>query len=230
LRLFAGEALPVLRISIRIIKDVLLLKFDAKLSHQQIVAALRISKGVVAKYVSLAEAALEQRLLSKPASARPTPCPTMAACVTPGRILPKRGSSAGSDSLHHELCRKGMTLMPLWEEYQAEYADRQTYRYTQFCEHYHAFAKRLKRSMRQVHHAGEKLFIDFAGQTVPLTDGGRAHIFVAAMGASGYSFACATARVSPPDGYSPIEGNSNGIDNQRIFLVPSVPSAIPPSG
>ena len=77
-----------------------------------------------------------------------------------------------------------MTLALLWEEYQAEFADRQTYRYTQSCEHYKAFTKRLKRSMRQIHRAGEKLFVDFAGPTLPLTTGRRAHIFVAAMGAS----------------------------------------------
>jgi transposase len=46
--------------------------------------------------------------------------------------------------------------------------------------------------MRQVHRAGEKLFIDYAGPTIGLTDGGRAHIFVAALGASSYTFACAT--------------------------------------
>ena len=48
--------------------------------------------------------------------------------------------------------------------------------------------------MRQIHRAGEKLFIDFAGPTVGLTDGSRAHIFVAALGASSYTFACATPR------------------------------------
>ena len=58
------------------------------------------------------------------------------------------------------------------------------------------FAKRLKRSMRQVHRAGEKLFIDYAGPTLALMvhgqEVGRANIFVAAMGVSGYCFACAT--------------------------------------
>lgn len=85
-----------------------------------------------------------------------------------------------------------MTLMLLWEEYQAEFADRQTYRYTQFCEHSRTFAKRLKRSMRQIHRTGEKLFVDFAGPTLPLTTGRRAHVFAAAMGASSNTFACAT--------------------------------------
>lgn len=178
----------------RKIKDVLRLKLDARLSHEQVAAALRISKGVVAKYAGLASAAgldwptvsaldeaeLEQRLLAKPAR------PASYAMPDYGRI-------------HQELRRKGVTLMLLWEEYQAEYADRQTYRYTQFCEHYRAFARRLKRSMRQTHRAGEKLFIDFAGPTLVLTGGGRAHIFVAALGASSYTFACATPRQTMAD-------------------------------
>ncbi len=115
----------------RKIKDVLRLKLDARLSHEQIAAALHISKGVVAKYAGLAsaagldwatisalgEAGLEQRLLAKPAK------PASYAMPDYGRI-------------HQELRRKGVTLMLLWEEYQAENADRQPYRYTQFCEHW----------------------------------------------------------------------------------------------
>lgn len=178
----------------RKIKDVLRLKLDAKLSHEQTAAALSLSKGVVAKYASLAKAAgldwalisalseteLAQRLLSKPARRS-------------GYAVPDYGR------IHQELRRKGVTLMLLWEEYQAEYADQQTWRYTQFCEHYRVFAQQLKRSMRQTHRAGEKLFIDFAGPTLALTDGTRAHIFVAAMGASSYTFACATARETMAD-------------------------------
>src|SRR5690606_24258528 len=79
-----------------------------------------------------------------------------------------------------------------WEEYVAAHPHERTWRYTQFCEHYKAFARRLKRSMRQHRRAGEKLFIDFAGPTVGLRDGGRAQVFVSAMGASSYTFACAT--------------------------------------
>jgi transposase len=52
--------------------------------------------------------------------------------------------------IHRELRRKGMTLTPLWGEYLAEFADRQTYRYTQFREHYKGFAERLERSMRRI--------------------------------------------------------------------------------
>ena len=92
-----------------------------------------------------------------------------------------------------------MTLALLWEEYCAQVGDEynpehpvKPWRYSQFCENYRQFAKRLKRSMRQIHRAGEKLFIDYAGPTVALLDGQRANIFVAAMGASGYCFALAT--------------------------------------
>ena len=179
--------MPAHRMNMRMIKDVLRLKFDGGFSHDRIAASLGISKGVVTKYVGLAgaagldwasacdmdEAELERRLLGKPTG------PAAYAQPDYGRI-------------HQELRRKGVTLTLLWEEYQAEFADRQTYRYTQFCEHYKAFTKRLKRSMRQIHRAGEKLFVDFAGPTLPLTTGRRAHIFVAAMGASSFTFACAT--------------------------------------
>ena len=61
-----------------------------------------------------------------------------------------------------------MTLVLLWQEYRAAHAGRRTWAYTQFCEHYKAFAKTLKRSMRQQRRAGEKLFIDYAGPTLAL--------------------------------------------------------------
>jgi len=168
----------------RNIKDVLRLELDAKLSHERIAAALGISKGVVTKYVGLAaaaglawpavqacdEVALERLLLVAPERPR-------------AHVQPDFGR------IHQELRRKGMTLQLLWEEYGAEHSDCQTYCYSQFCDNYGRFAKRLKRSMRQVHRGGEKLFIDFAGPTVPLSDGARVHIFVSAMGASSYTFA-----------------------------------------
>ncbi len=125
--------MPAHRMNMRMIKDVLRLKFDGGFSHDRIAASLGISKGVVTKYVGLAGAAgldwasasdmdegeLERRLLGKPTG------PAAYAQPDYGRI-------------HQELRRKGVTLTLLWEEYQAEFADRQTYRYTQFCEHYKA--------------------------------------------------------------------------------------------
>ena len=179
--------MPQQRMDIRMIKDILRLKYSGGLSHEAISRSLSISKGVVAKYLSLAgaagldwqataeldEASLERRLLGRSAAEN--------------RLV-----EADFARVHIELRRKGVTLMLLWQEYRAAHAGRRTWAYTQFCEHYKAFAKTLKRSMRQQRRAGEKLFIDYAGSTLALTDGTRAQVFVAAMGASSYVFACAT--------------------------------------
>lgn len=178
----------------RKIKDVLRLKLEAHLSHERIAAALSISKGVVAKYVALAsaakldwsqiqllnEAALHSRLAGTPQRASTFVRPDFA-------------------RLHQELRRKGMTLMLLWQEHVSQHPGETTHSYSQFCENYRRFAKSLKRSMRQIHRAGEKLFIDYAGPTVALSDGSRAHIFVGALGASSYTFAYATARETTAD-------------------------------
>ena len=178
----------------RKIKDVLRLKLEAHLSHERIAAALSISKGVVAKYVALAsaakldwsqiqllnEAALHSRLAGTPQRASTFVRPDFA-------------------RLHQELRRKGMTLMLLWQEHVSQQPGETTHSYSQFCENYRRFAKSLKRSMRQIHRAGEKLFIDYAGPTVALSDGSRAHIFVGALGASSYTFAYATARETTAD-------------------------------
>jgi transposase len=179
--------MPQPRMDIRMIKDILRLKYSGGLSHEAIARSLSISKGVVAKYVGLAgaaglhweetadldEAALERRLLGRS---------SVETAVVPADFA----------TVHIELRRKGVTLALLWQEYRATHAERRTWAYTQFCEHYKAFAKTLKRSMRQHRRAGEKLFIDYAGPTLALTDGTRAQVFVAAMGASSYTFACAT--------------------------------------
>jgi len=184
----------------RKLKDALRLKLEGGLSHTQIATALHISKGVVTKYVGLAvaagpdttalaamdEAGLERRLLASP------------------RAIDTY-AQADYGRIRQELGRKGATLMLLWEEYCAQASDEHSaghrvkpWRYSQFCENYRQFAKRLKRSMRQVHRAGEKLFIDYAGTTVALFERGqeigRANIFIAAMGVSGYCFAYATGR------------------------------------
>ncbi len=173
--------------ALRMIKDVIRLKWEAELAHERIAAALKVSKGVVTKYVALANAAgldwetvkgwderqLVARLLPRSLDASPYVSPDW------GRV-------------HRELDRKGVTLMLLWQEYAAGHPHARTWRYTQFCEHYKAFASRLKRSMRQHRRAGEKLYIDYAGSTVPLANGKRAQVFVSAMGASSFTFACAT--------------------------------------
>jgi transposase len=95
--------------------------------------------------------------------------------------------------IHHELKRKHVTLAILWDEYIERYPD--GYRYSRFCELYRGWASRLSVTMRQAHIGGDKLFVDYAGDTVPviidrLTGKVRpAQIFVAVMGASNFTYA-----------------------------------------
>ena len=104
--------------------------------------------------------------------------------------------------VHHELRRPGVTLMLLWEEYRQREPD--GYRYSRWCELYRAWESRLSPTMRQAHPAGERMFVDYAGQTIDLTDGRTGEIrpvqiFVAVMGASNYTYAEATLTQSLPD-------------------------------
>jgi transposase len=104
--------------------------------------------------------------------------------------------------IHHELRRPGVTLLLLWEEYRGR--EPGGYGYSRWCELYRAWEGRLSPTMRQSHPAGERMFVDYAGQTVDVIDprSGEiraAQIFVAAMGASNYTYAEATWTQSLPD-------------------------------
>lgn len=177
------------RLTMRKIREVLRLKWVCHQSNRAIARSCHISHSTVREYLDRAQAAglswplpadldeatLFQRLF--PPSAHPTPgsspCPDWAVVQT-------------------ELRRKGVTLRLLWEEYRAAHPD--GYGYSQFCALYRTWAKQRKTAMRQVHKAGEKVFVDYAGQTVPITDPttGAVHpaqIFVGVLGASSYTFA-----------------------------------------
>ncbi len=98
-------------------------------------------------------------------------------------------------TVSRELKRKGVTLRLLWQEYRENYQE--GYGYSQFCSLYRSWLKTIPVSMRQIHKAGEKLFVDYAGMRMPLTDIKTGEItpvqiFVAALGASQYLYAEAT--------------------------------------
>jgi transposase len=95
-----------------------------------------------------------------------------------------------------------MTLALLWEEYRAGAAD--GFGYSWFCDLYRAWAGRLKPTMRQVHVAGERMFVDFAGRTAEVVDASTGEIvvvqiFVAVFGASGFTYAAAVWSQKLPD-------------------------------
>jgi transposase len=98
--------------------------------------------------------------------------------------------------IHRELKRKHVTLAILWDEYIEEQPE--GYRYSRFCELYRGWEQQLSVTMRQTHAGGDKLFVDYAGDTVPVTvdrltgEIRAAQIFVAVMGASNFTYAEAT--------------------------------------
>ena len=97
--------------------------------------------------------------------------------------------------VHEELRKKGVTLQLLWQEYKAIYSD--GYQLTQFYELYRRWKRKLNVSLRQTHKAGEKMFVDYAGQTIGIVDRHtgvvrEAEIFVSVLGASNYTYACAS--------------------------------------
>lgn len=183
----------------RKISEILRLKWECGLSNRRIAHSCSIGRTTVAEYLSRAAAAglswplpaemdevMLERLLFPP--------PTL---VAPSdRLLPDWSQ------IHTELKRKGVTLQLLWEEYKARAS--QGYQYSRFCEMYRTWRGKLNLWMRQEHKAGEKLFVDYCGQTMPVADPStgdvrQAQIVVAVLGASNYTFAEASWTQSLPD-------------------------------
>lgn len=184
----------------RYIKDVLRLKFEAHLSLRQISRSLHLGLGTVSLYLKRAQAAsiswplpegMDEDRLEKALF------PHLQACTQPGFVEPDYAM------MHQELKRKGVTKQLLWEEYRQIHGDN-GYQYSQYCHRYRAWRDQQKLSMRQSHRAGEKLFVDYCGPTVPIVnpDTGefrQAQIFVAVLGASNYTFALASWSQAQPE-------------------------------
>lgn len=185
--------MPVERISMRKIREVLRLKHVANLSQRQIVRSLKLSTGVVAKYLTAAERAG----LSWPLPDEMND-DALARALWQQSAMPHEPRLAPIDFsyVHTQLKHKGVTRQLLWEEYRTTHPTA-GYSYTQFCVRYREWRSRLRLSMRQTHMAGEKLFVDYCGQTVPIINAvtgevREAQIFVAVFGASNYTYAEAT--------------------------------------
>lgn len=190
--------MPRERVPMRKIRDVLRLRHEAGLSHEKIARAVGISKGAVAKYLSLSQA----RGLSWPLP-EDLDDTALERLLFPVAETPVRLVEPDFSAIHQELKRKGVTLQLLWSEYATTHGER-AYRYSRYCDLYRAWAGRQKRSMRQLHQAGEKLFIDYCGPTMEVVDptsGEIRHvqIFVAVLGASSYTYAEATWTQGLPD-------------------------------
>ena len=178
------------RLSMRKIKEVLRLKHEHSLSKSQIAKSCKISRSTVKEYLQRAKKAglgwpLDSSLDDVALEARLFP-------VQPPVPVSTERSMPPMDYLYRELKRKSVTLQLLWFEYKESNPD--GYQYSQFCNLYRQWRQRLDVTLRQEHRAGEKLFVDYAGQTVPVIDPAtgevtEAAVFIAALGASSYTFA-----------------------------------------
>jgi len=177
----------------RVVKEVLRLRFGLRMSIRDIARSCSLSPGCVFSYLQRAQvtqlgwplpedlddAALEARLFPSVTNspARGAPLPDMA-------------------KIYQELrSHRHLTLALLWEEYKANHQD--GYQYSRFCQLYHDWQKRLDVVLRQEHRAGDKMYVDHAGPTVPVIEPQsgelrEASIFVAVLGASSYTYAEAT--------------------------------------
>ena len=174
----------------RKIREILRLRHEQGLSHREIAQACVIGPGTVSRYLQRAV----RRGLGWPLPAE------LDDAALEARLFPRAAPAAGRARpdcayIHRELKRDGVTLQLLWEEYAQVHPS--GYRYTQFCEIYRQWARRLRPSMRQVHRAGEKTFIDFSGKRPSLVDRRtgelrRVELFVAVLGASSLTYAEAT--------------------------------------
>lgn len=182
----------------RTIRELLRLALSDQISDRDIGRSLHISHPTVKKYVEAIQSAglnwakIEQMddkaLQSIIESAR-------------GRRTDINRPRPDYAYVHQELKKRGVTLYLLWQEYKQANPD--GYQDTQFRKYYYDFAKKIDVTLRQHHKFGESLFVDYAGQTVPIYDRitgaiSQAQIFVAVLGGSNYTYAEATADQSLP--------------------------------
>lgn len=179
------------RVAMNMIEEVLRLHHECGRSQREIARSCGLSAGAVNKLLRLAgeagvawplpedldEAQLEERLYGRAAGSR------------------RSRQLEGLDfaAMHKQLkARKHLTLQRLWQEYREQHPE--GYGYSQYCERYRQWKSHQNLVMLQEHKAGEKLFVDYAGQSVPINDASsgelrEAVIFVAALGASSYFYA-----------------------------------------
>ncbi len=185
----------------RKIHAVLRLHHQSGLSHRQIAKSLKIGFGTVNNYLQRAQNAglrwpLPPGMTERELELALFPEPTK-------HDGQRRFAEPDFAQIHTDMKSVGMTKQLAWEEYRQVHPD-EGYSYSQFCHRYRTWIGRQRRSMRQTHIAGEKMFVDYCGPTVPIVNARTgefidAQIFVATLGASNYTFACASVSQKEAD-------------------------------
>jgi transposase len=190
--------MPQKGLSMRNIREILRLHFESGLSRRQIARSCNIAHSTVVAY--LQRAAQVQIRWPLPEEMDDTALERLLAGSSPPST-PRR-PRPDTAYLLQEMRKKHVTLALLWQEYREAHPD--GYGYTQFCHCYHEARRQLDVTLRQEHRAGEKLFTDFAGDTLPIHDPHTgqtypAYLFVAVLGASSYTFARAVLSMNLPN-------------------------------
>jgi transposase len=181
--------MPQERLTLRKIREILRLKWECQLSERAISRSCDIARSTVADYLRRAEAAgLKWPLPENQSDTQIEELLYPSAPPSP----PKAAIVPDWETAHLELKKKGVTLRLLWVEYLEKYP--QGYGYSQYCQLYRNWAGKIKPTMRLDHKAGEKMFVDYSGQTMGVVDPAtgelrEAEIFVAVLGASSYTYA-----------------------------------------
>lgn len=179
-------------ISMRKLKEILRLKYSAKLTHRQIANSLSISPSSVSTYTNrAAQIGITQWPLSDDWDDT-----KLKQQFFKTRVKLKNFALPDWNKIKEELTSKTMTLLLLWQEYAAQHPEGH-YSYNHFCRQYKQWLGTQRLSMRQHHKAGEKLFVDYCGPTMNIVNPSTgeirtAQVFVAVMGASNYTYAEAT--------------------------------------
>src|SRR4051812_46750500 len=170
--------MPAERVSMRRIREVLRLKHEGGASDRQIARSLSLARSTVT--LTLERAAAAGLRWPLPATLTDRVLEGMLYAGAGRRQGERRKTAPDWAHIHHELRRPGVTLMLLWEEYRQREPD--GYGYSRWCELYRAWEGRLSPTMRQAHPAGERMFVDYAGQTVDLIDPGTGEVRPAQSG------------------------------------------------
>ena len=184
--------MPTAPISMRKLKEILRLKYGANLTHRQIAKSLSISPSSVSTYANRAS---QLGITSWPIAPQWDDAKLKQAFFTT-KVKTKQFALPDWLDVKQALACKTMTLLLLWQEY-AQHHPEGHYSYNHYCRQYKAWLKTQRLSMRQHHNAGEKLFVDYCGPTIPIVNPKtgecrKAQVFVAVMGASNYTYAEAT--------------------------------------
>jgi transposase len=185
------DRMATTRLPMRHVREILRLKWKQGLSYRETSIALRVSVGAVGSVLARAKAKeLDWQRVSELSDDE-----LEVVLYGPKLGAGQRRPLPDPEWMHTELRRKGVTLELLHLEYLEEHPD--GYRYTSFCDHYRRWLKKRRLSMRQVHKAGEKTFVDYSGKKPEIVDPSTGEVrdvelFVAALGASNLIFAEAT--------------------------------------